>query len=410
MMLLNGLFSANAFLQKLPTMAICLAVALVVMAFFIGAKKGLRKVSLFGISWVAMAVVFFLVKKLSHDAAATDFKGLISDTVLAVGCVLGGLFTYKFIAWWRRPKVRYVKKKGDKYFKDENGVEYDSEKEDYDDYEKYASTKMAVKKGTGDPKFFGRLLGGLVCVLNVSVVLFIGAAAAMFTIVGLKMDQTTFADLFAKGWVGNVKTWTYRYAIDFVIIGIILKNANNGYDKGFIESLRVLFVKVGIAAAAAVAFWLPFSAFATASGNAFLCATTNRFMQLVKSIGVPAFAAPFTGRLICGAVIYGVMLVGIWLLNKLLIKLTDAVQGKAFFRVIDGALSCAVYAMIGCLICVVVLGVLYLCTHLGFFNFTPFLSGSTLADGFFNVCGKTVPGWLQTIKETIKGFVGGFKL
>ena len=411
-MLLNTLLSgsASAFIQKIPMMAICLSAALLFFAFCIGAKKGLRRVNLFGLSWTAIAVAFFLIKKFALKGTATTLKALIFDGVLAVGCVLGGLILYKFVAWLRRPKVRYVKKKGDKYFKDENGVEYDSEKEDFDDYEKYASTKMAVKKGTGAPNFFGRLLGGIVCMLNVSIVLFLAIAASMYVITGLKLDQKTFAEVFQKGWVVNLKKWSYRYAIDFAIIGIILKNANNGYSKGFIESLRSLFVKVGVLGAGVVAFYLPFSKFASASGVKFLYNTTNRFMELIEGLGIPKFAAPFTGRLVCGAVIYGLMLVALWLVNKILIKLADAVHGAAIFRVTDGVLSCVVYAVIGVVVCVTVLGVLYLSTCLSIFNFTPFMADSCLAEGFFNVCEQTIPKLLQTAKDTIKGFISGFKL
>ena len=411
-MLLNTLLSgsANAFIIKIPGMAICVAGALLLIAFCVGAKKGLRHVNLFGFFWTVSAVAFILIKKFSKGAAATDWKGLIFDAILAVGCVFGCLLVQKFIVWVRRPKVRYVKKKGDKFFKDENGVEYDSEKEDFDDYEEYASTKIKVKKGMGDPNFFGRLCGGLVCALNVSIVLFLSVAAAMFIIVGMKMDQSTFAALFEKGWVNNVKTWSYSYAIDFAIIGILLKNAHGGYNKGFIESLRVLFIKIGVMAASVAAFYLPFSKYATEDGVAFLCSTTNRFMALVESIGVPAFAAPFTGRLVCGAVIYAFMLLALWILNKLLISLADSVEDVALFRVMDGVLSCAVYALIGCLLCVAILGVMYLSSYLAIFDFTPFVTGGYLADGFFSVCEQTIPGLLQTAKETVKGFIAGFKL
>ena len=411
MMLLNTLLTSTAnaaFIQKIPVMAICLAAALGVIAFCIGAKKGIRRVSLFGVFWTVAAVAFFLVKILTKTAAATDFKGLITDTLLAAGCVLGGLFVYKFCCWWRRPKVRYVKKKGDKHFKDENGVEYDSEKEDFDDYEKYASTKMAVKTGTGDPKFFGRLFGGLVCVLNVGIVLFLAVAAGMYAIMGMGWDKTACAVLFEKAWIVNVKTWTYNYAVDFLIIGILLKNANNGYSKGFIESLRVLFVKIGILVTGVAAFYLPFSPYATQAGWAPLCAVTDRFMAIVESMGVPAFAAPFTGRIICAVILYALMLVGLWLLNKLLIMVADAVDGISIFRVTDGILSSAVYAVIGCIVCVAVLGTLYLCTYFAFYNFAPFLSGGYLANGFFAVCEKTIPGLIGTAQSIINGFIAGF--
>ena len=410
MMLLNTLLtiSANAaFIQKIPMMAICLAIAFGLIAFCIGAKKGIRRVSLFGVFWAAAAVAFFLVKMYTKGTAATDLKGLIYDTILAAGCVLGGLFVYKFCCWWRRPKVRYVKKKGDKHFKDENGVEYDSEKEDFDDYEKYASTKMAVKTGTGEPKFFGRVFGGLVCVLNVAIVLFLVVAAGMYAIMGMGWEKTACAVLFEKAWIVHLKTWTFNYAVDFVIVGILLKNANNGFGKGFIESLRVLFVKLGALVAFVAAFYLPFSPFATASGWAPLCAVTDRFMAIVEGLGVPAFAAPFTGRLVCGAILYALMLVALWLLNKVFVKLADAVDGISLFRVTDGVLSSAVYVVIGCVVCVAALGALYLCSYFAFYNFAPFLSGGYLANGFFTICEKTLPGLISTGQAIVKGFIAG---
>ncbi len=403
MMLLNTLLagSANAFIQNVPIMVICLGSALLVLAFCIGAKKGLRHVSLFGIFWMATAGTFILAKKMNKGGAATTFKGLIFDAILAVGCVFGSMLVHQLIVWMRRPKVRYVKKKGDRYFKDENGVEYDSEKEDYDDYEKYASTKMKVKRGTTDPKFSGRFFGGLACALNVGLILYLVVAMAMLALIGTMQS---------KGWVVTIYPWMYSYAIDFAIIGILLKCAHNGYDKGFIESLRVLFVKVGILVAGVASFYLPFSKYATDGGVKFLCSTTNRFMQIVEDFGVPTFAAPFTGRLVCGVVIFAVMLVAIWILNKLFMKLADAVHVVSAFRATDGMLACVVYAVIGCVICVSILGVLYLSTHFAIFNFTPYISGSYFAEGFFNVCEATIPNLLKTAQETIKGFIAGFKL
>ena len=112
----------------------------------------------------------------------------------------------------------------------------------------------------------------------------------------------------------------------------------------------------------------------------------------------------------CGAVIYALALVALWLLNKLLIKLADSVEDIALFRVMDGVLSCVVYGVIGCVVCVAILGVMYLSSYLAVFDFTPFITGGYLAEGFFNVCEKTIPGLLQTAKETVKGFIAGFKL
>jgi hypothetical protein len=396
-MLLNTLLvsaSEAAFFGKLITISIWSSAAVAVLAFIIGAKKGIRRVGWYGMGWACAGILFLLIKNMTGGKSATTTAEFVPDLLIAVGCVLLGVFICRFFAWILRPRTKYVKKKGDRYEKDENGIEYDPEKEDYDDYEKYASSKMAVKIGQGKPSIFARLLGGLVCAINVLVVLFV-ALGLVFYVYGIVYLHTE-------------TTGIYSYSLDFAVIGIIFKTAQSGYEKGFIESLRVLFVKLGRWAAAVISFWIPFSKMATASGMTFFYDLTTRCMAAAETIGVPAYSAPFTGRLICGGLLCCVLLFVIWILNKGLIKLADTVDGVSFFRVTDGMLSSIVYALIGCVTAACVMLGMYLCIYFDILAFHTYVEGCYLSNGFFAFCEESIAPVLKTWITTFKGFIGGF--
>jgi hypothetical protein len=237
-------------------------------------------------------------------------------------------------------------------------------------------------------------MGGLICAVNVLVVLFVALGMAFY--------------IYGVVYLHTQSTGIYSYALDMAIMGVMFKTAQKGFNKGFTESLRTLFVKLGRWAAAIISFWVPFSATATKAGVPFFYNLTERCMAAAETIGVPAYSAPFTGRLLCGALIFCVALLIIWVLNKLLIKLTDAIDGVTFFRVTDGVLSSAVYAFIGCLTVACVLVIIFLCAYFSILDFPMYVANSHLSNGFFVVCNEKIAPFIETCISTFKGFIGGF--
>lgn len=414
-LLTNG--TNDAFIKNIPIIVVCGCIAVMLFAFCIGIQKNVRFVNWFGTAWVFIGVLFFAIRKFFGvdnpiaDAVQGQNVGgglavFLPNALIAFVCILLGLFVYGIFTKWLRPTKRIVKKQGDRFFKDERGVDYDPETDDYDDYETYNSMKMVERKGYQTPSLLSRISGGIVCTLNVSIVLFFVIALAFYAIAVMGWDMTTFHPVMKIWWVDMAKRWVYSYAMDFVLIGVVFKIALVGYNKGFVESLRVLLVKVGVWAAVAISFYLPFSAMATSAGVPLLHTLTTRFMNAMRQMGLTEFFVPFVGKLCCGAAICVLALLIVWLINWLFKKFADAIDSIALFRTLDGTLSCVIYALIGVLICFGAGMLIYVCGHFGIFYFPAYVSETSLSSGLYQVCQEILSPMLETMVGAIKGFLG----
>ena len=402
-------------LEKMPLMTLALVCALLVVAFFVGFEKGFRWVRWGGVVWLFAGGLYFVASRVEAKYSIVSrvvarlgggetVQALLPDFLLAMLCIGGALVVYGVCTILFRPSVKRVPKRGDLFTKTKHG-DYEEEWIDYDDYEDYRDTTMLVRKGFGTPSMFSRLLGGACCVINTGMVLFVIVAFGFLFIGSEPWKSIYFSALFKNKLIERVAGYISRYGVDLLFIGIMVKIAFNGYKTGLVESLRSLFVKLGVVVAIAVALLLPFSRFADPVENGgFLVINlfVNSCVTAAQSAGLPGILATLAGKLLSSLLIGIVLLLGVWLMNYALKHLDGAIKEAAFLRRVDGSLSAFVYVLVGLVVSMLICAALYVLGAIGVFDFGALLAENSLSKTLLDVCGKVV----EPILERVKGLLG----
>lgn len=407
----------------IPIIAAAVCGIILLIALFIGLKKGIRRVSWKGLVWSISVLSFFAINTfvftngspldsvlqsiavsfVQDETLAVVIGAFLSDFVLALGCVLITFILYGICSLLFRPSIRKIKKTADMYTMDEEGVEYDDEYYDYDDYEEYQTRNTYRRKGYGTPSLFGRLLGGVVCVLNVSLVFITVAAIALLAIDATSLKATPVGTVLQIPVVATLLPYVKTYTLDAIIIGIIVSYAHKGQENGLMETVRSLFATFGSLIGIIFAFYLPFSPFAA---DGFLGVYVQRCMDVSFSLlgaTVPQFA-PVVGRLIAGLILCIFLLIVIWLIGKLLKKLTDAVESNGFLRAIDGSLACVIYTVVGVVIVLAVWALWFVLSYFGIFRAELlFTSSSSLSSGLFYTMDAFLSPVLEQFLQSFSG-------
>lgn len=406
-------------LQSLPLIVGAVAAAVLLIAFFIGFAKGFRRVNWGGFVWVAASTGFFLLEyflgaenplQLIMAAIFVDetLARLLSSFTLALACIIVALLLQGVCSLLFRPRVKRVAKDGDRFTMDENGIEYDDEDKDYDDYEDYRSRTMLVRKGFRKPSILGRIFGGLICTVNAAAVLVTVLAIALFVICTTPLKDGLLAPMFTNEYMPLVQEYAFKYAFDFLMIGLILKTARHGFEKGFMESLRALVVGVGRVVGIGFAFYLPFSPLvlpADQGGVEILHSFVYRCVEAAALMGLPETIAPMVGQILAGILLFVLVLLLFALLNFILKTLAEGIEGVGFFRVIDGTLACLVYTVIGVAICGIIWSTFYVVGAYGIFDVNTLLAENSLMKKLLDVCGLYIQPALDSFNAMIAGSI-----
>lgn len=387
------------------------ALALVI-AFCIGVAKGFRRVSWSGLVWLAAFIGFVLLEKYGVAARLFAPLGAFATLACAVGCLLIALVLYAVFALLLRPKRVKVARAGDRVLLDKNGFEFEAESVEYDDYDDYEFDDRFYKKYK-KPTVFGRLLGGLFCLVNTAAVAATVIAVALMVVHGTKIGAATPAlyemKVFGFAFVPALLPFVVDYALDFLFMGIALGIALKGRRQGFFESLRVLLMKVGALAAVVLCFYLPFSAY-VAEGN-ILGKALYKCTQFVEYFGLNGMLAPIVAKLVTGVLFSIFVIAAFILLNWLFKKLVRAVDGVGVLRTVDSVLACLVYFAIGLVVAALVVALAYVLNHYGIFSTVAVTSGKSLiSQNLFGLFEIYVEPILTQIDGAVKGIFAGFGL
>lgn len=408
-----------SWLNYLPTILAAVTGTLLLIAFFVGLKKGVRRVSWAGAVWLASALVFFALQAKLGDKIEGFLSPFVSKFVtaelvshacsfiLAIATVLVALLLNGLLSLIFRPRVAYKNKQSDAHTLDEDGVEYDEDYEDYDDYEDYGSRREPVYSGCQTPSVFGRILGSIMCMINMASILIVIYGVLIFALEATPLGshqalQPLYeAKLFGVTVMPLASAYASRFAMDTFVMGILVAFACKGNKNGLLETIRVLIVNVGSIVAVILCFYLPFSKYAGEGGNYFLHTLVDRCRVPVNALLGESAAAfvPVVSKIVSGFLLAVAVVVVVLLLNWLLKKLVDIVENVGFLRVIDGALSGVAYLIIGIVVVLAVWIVWYILARVGVFNVTELFSeGAVLSNGIFKACEVYVEPFLQTVK------------
>ena len=385
---LYGILSAVEVIHMIPTYIVIAFGAILAIAFIVGFAKGFRKVAWGGFYWLAAGVgfVFAYLYLAKANPYTKLFKGELAGMAgfawtltLAAGCILVAFILYGLFSAIFRPRAVYAKNKG--YDEDEYDFELEDDEED-DTF--YRDEETLIVKGGGKPKFFGRLAGAFMCVVNVAAVL--AALTAIFVFV---LDFTTLKDkligrIFDVPVARMALKYAREYTFDFLAIGLMMLIAYKGFKTGFLKTVHSLTSTIGILAVIVLCFVAPFTKFSSVG-------VINDLMGTCRNL-YAKFKEPYEGiftKLTAGLIMAVVMALAMAIVNFLLKKLASGVSEVGFFRVIDGFLALVLYLVIGAAVVGLLWSAMYLLDYCEVFFMNPALDeNSVLATDFFEAVGK----------------------
>ena len=346
--------------------AIIAAVALVVIAFFVGFKKGIRRIGWKGLTWVLSGGLFLVLKKvLASNGDA------IMTVVTAVICAVIGMVLYNVCSWVFRPRMKWSRLKNFERRNKADSLEYEA---DYSEYDSMVSRDCVAINVGMKPGFIERVLGGFGCIFNLFAVI-IAVALAALTFVNMSQIDLGLGDMNKYFGMGT----------DFVIIGFMIVLGCVGFERGFFCGLRWIFTTFGslIALGGAAAVVFLFGDKVAVLGD--LAKTIGDFF-----VGTPLESmGDLLSKVILSAVLFIPMLIVIALLNYILGALARGIRGTQPTRLVDGLIGTIIMIAIAVVLTVVIAELCYVLQvkNIFFTNVEGYLDGFTsLGKAVLTIC------------------------
>ena len=347
---LHSIMAMEGLAKALPPILKTLGVVVLLLSFSVGFVKGFRRVSWGGLTWATAGVLFIAISKAIPEESKVNWLVIL---LLAMAVIAATCFLYGALGHYLRPKMRWVKDdvNGDTSLA-EFGLEFEPEYVDYDGEHEYAPYgKRLHKTGFGPPCFFSRMVGGLTCVVNAAMIMWIAYSLFLLIIGATEMVYGPFGAMIQ----GEIPSLLYLLAkqttFELIAIGLIMLVAVKGYKNGMVASIRALLLSFGGVVAFIISFYLPFSPFSSATEGFFkiLGKLVGRCINMFS--GVKIFGE-IAGRLAAGVCIFCVALLLLWLINLILTKCCHIVASTTPTRILDSVVAFALYLVIGAVLCV----------------------------------------------------------
>lgn len=367
--------------KQILTIALIACGVILLLAFFIGCKKGFCKIGWGGLMWAVAAVAaVVLCKNFSGEKnplaniGAFSEKAVLADGVLALAAlaasVLAALLINAIASLIFRPKKE----------KEEDEVE-----------DIYFSEKGV--------NIIDRLVGGIVCVLN--TVLILGAIVVIALVVAnITPLKNTLSAVYENNIVAKVMGKAKIYAMDVLSVGVVILIAKAGYRSGALGSLRTLLITFGGLLITALGFGLPFFA----PNAAVISTVVQKCTALIEGpvSKVSAALAPIAGKLVAGIALVVILMIVYMLLNGILKLFSRAVRSSRPFRVVDGTLACLLYLVLGVAVVAVFWALLYALEYCGLYGFSGlFTTESPFVNRIYELCAEYIAPHLETIKAKL---------
>ncbi len=371
--------------EYLPYVGIGVAVAILLGILIKGAAKGVFRVGKFGIVWAIagggfIGLYYFWTKKGLDNPIQNAFKkGFLFDNAtlvwaltLAVGIVLAVMLVRAILGvifkTEREPKETVAASS--------EGFEYelDDMVEGY-----YGRPKTKYEKNRErSPGIISRILGAVLALVNFVIGLAIFAGVVLFLIDALKIAGGLSGILGSSG--DMLKESIMPYFLDFLTVGIIFGIGCHGFYTGTIGFTRILLVKFGTIAVVVLSliapFVKPFSDIALVAGLSERCAPVLANVKFIPTaIG---------GKLLAGIVMAVVGVLLMLVLNVVLKKLIEVIDGTCVLRIVDGIFATVIYLALAVLLCLALWSGLYALDDFGIFRVRELLLENTLSYECFN--------------------------
>ena len=412
MLYLNSLMAEQMAIDSLiPWILVGVCGLVLVIALIVGLVKGFRRIGFGGLTLGVACAGYLTIQLLLGDAnpvkaivlpetLSAPVQGLIHSAITAVACILISLIVFGLLALAVRPAEKAVNRQyivgGNRKAEDE-----EDEDDDWDDdgYFDPRSLKKQIKR-QDSPCFFNRLLGGIFGVINTAVIL--AFVVGTLLLIGY---VTPFKDTFLKAtyeteWVAFAFTYVQSYAVDFLIIAILMGAIANGYKSGIFEGVRALILRIGYLAAFVGGVYLAFSPLALEGQPLFFL--NNFVVMIVTPLSeavpiVPYDIAAVVSRAIVGVALGLVLDIVVFIIGWLLGKFADGSAEGGVMGFIYGIISAILHIAIGAVIVVVLAVALYCLQQYNVFAVGDlFNENSSLINGLFTLFEEQILPLLQT--------------
>ncbi len=378
--------------ENLQTYVLIAVIAVLAFAFLLGLSKGFRRVGKGGFYWVIAAGAFIFLYKLVGEnnplegmlvGNLASLSGFVWAFLLVVACIVVTLILFGACAALFQPNVQRNGKKRE----NADGLEVDEEDLEDDKQNVLADNEIYYYR----PGFFGRLFGGIFCVLNL-LILVGGLALIALTLVQGTGLSAKLSAIYEIELLKKVLDLTSKYALDFATIGIIFAVACKGFRVGLIGTTFLLVRQLGILVAVVLGIVAPFVAPLSQIG--FVQTVANKCAGLVTSLGS---LSAIVGKVMAGGIFALALGLLVWLLSVGLRALLRNVEETVFIRVLDGVLATGLYFVLGLALCVLFWGLLYLLDYLGLFNADVLFNESV---SFSKECFRAAEHFLKNFADT----------
>lgn len=386
--------------QLIQWIALGVCGVILLIAFIAGFVKGFSNFGRRPVSWAFGCAAFLLLETFFHENNFVfQLLGLNFDPVLysflstmlwlVVALLLRGIVFGLLGLMIQCSKNKKLKKVAQTEQEEKIGGE------EFLPDENKPYTPLPVN-GKIKPGPLNRLFGGVFAVLNMAVVLALILSVAMVI-----LSITPLANSLSWLYTGAMETvWNYvhTYALDFVLIALMVLIVAQGYKVGALYGVRSIGVFLMYVAAVVGAFYLPFSPL-TQEGAIFhfLTIAGEKVTAILPTV-IPATIWMIAFKVVVGIVLAIVLCLLVKLIAWLLDKLLDLVDNVGVLTVIDGVIGAIVFIVIAAVAFALIVSVLYVLNYYGIFAaselFTP---KSPLLYGSFELCDEFLRPLLETI-------------
>ena len=414
----------------LPYIAIGGAAFIFLIAFIVGVAQGFRRTGWGGFLWGGVCAAYAgiclafeknnpLTGMISGLGLPAQVVALLSVAAIAVACIFAVLIVFGIISWIVRPgeeedaqpapQTPYPANGASPYAPAYHyppsysyspfGETYD---DDFEEDEPIKKSAYKVKKGG-----FDRFLGGIVAVINLAVVLAVLGGVVLTVLNVTPLRAGALKGLYEQPVFQKVFPYVHSYALDFLLIGILMLYVRRGYNVGIVAGLRSLIVAIGRIAAVGLGFWLPFSPYVVEGAPLAVIGQGNSALAKLLSKYIPqalqALCAPLAG-VGMGVILTIILMIVVWIISWLLSLAMESTESAGAPQFLDSVFGSIVYFAIGLAVCGLICVGLYGLQYLGVAQTGGLLGEqSNLCKGIFGVCDLYVKPFLEKFAAGLGG-------
>lgn len=368
-------------LDGLTTQSLVVIIAVFVVAliaFIIGFARGFRRTGWGAFVWALTAAGWlFFETKFSHlnplapsETDSSAFGGLKASLFSLCVFIAIAFLLFGILAGICRPKKKNYDTVIHQYYQhnEQKFVGTYEETEKYDDEEQEKEDKKRGGKGfkkpfkvkKNKPRFFNRLLGGVISLLNCALVVCGLAAVALVVlpVFGVKLDAVYDVSVVAK-----LKTLIEKHALDVLFAAVLMGMAYGGWRAGLLRGLRNLLQSIGTIVCIVGGFALPFLNIKfVLNMNDFFATGIGHF---VKDDSLLESAVPVLGQLASGLLLAILSAIALALVCKLLQVLARNTRRSGPWRFVDGVCGIVTMTALGILLLAFIFVVLSMLEYFG---------------------------------------------